>query len=137
MKWIAFGAFILVGVPCMTALAGSSKRGRWLLMAALIASTVVKVSVNFASLEDYRGPDRGFEVSLADLIALSLGLGLVIPLLAEGGLVPGKHAALRGLSGHRHHRLHTGPRSTTRGVHTVQVDEDHTSLLGSFQHVLV
>lgn len=78
MKWIAFGAFILVGVPCMTALAGSSKRGRWLLMAALIASTVVKVSVNFASLEDYRGPDRGFEVSLADLIALSLGLGLVI-----------------------------------------------------------
>ena len=33
--------------------------------------------INIASLEDYRGPDRGFEISLADLIAVSLGFALI------------------------------------------------------------
>ena len=78
MKWLAFGMCILVGVPLMTGLASWSGFGRVLLIAMLLVSTVVKISVNFASLEEYRGPDRGFEVSLTDLIAVSLGLGLTI-----------------------------------------------------------
>ena len=29
-------------------------------------------NINFVSMEGYRGPDRGFEVSLSDLVALGL-----------------------------------------------------------------
>ena len=77
MKWLAFGFCILVGIPLMAFLASSSRQGRVLLIAALVASTVVKISVNIASLEDYRGPDRGFEISLSDLITIGLCVGLV------------------------------------------------------------
>ncbi|MDG1872964.1 MAG: hypothetical protein P8J27_03575 [Mariniblastus sp.] len=78
MKWLAFGAFLMVGVPFMAAMATSSRKARVLLFAALVASTVLKISVNFYSIEDYRGPDRGFEISMTDLIATGLGLGLII-----------------------------------------------------------
>ena len=78
MKWVLFGFCMMFGVPIMTALASWSRRGRVLLVAALVTSTVLKISVNFASMEDYRGPDRGFEVSLTDLIAISLAGGLLL-----------------------------------------------------------
>lgn len=78
MKWLVFGFCFLVGVPLMALMATSSRQCRVLLIAALVLSTVVKISVNIASLEGYRGPDRGFEVTLTDLIAIGLGLGLIM-----------------------------------------------------------
>lgn len=78
MKWLLFALCVFVGIPLMTALASWSRKGRVFLVGALVASTVIKMSVNFASLEDYRGPDRGFEISLTDLIAISLGAGLLL-----------------------------------------------------------
>jgi O-antigen ligase len=38
----------------------------------------VKGSINFLSIENYRGPDRGFEVTLTDLIALAMATCLVL-----------------------------------------------------------
>jgi hypothetical protein len=78
LKWLLFGFCVFIGIPLMTALASWSRNGRVMLVAALVASTVLKISVNFASMEGYRGPDRGFEVSLTDLIAISLGAGLLM-----------------------------------------------------------
>jgi hypothetical protein len=78
VKWLLFGLCVVVGVPLMTALASWSRKGRVMLVAALVASTVLKISVNFASMENYRGPDRGFEISLTDLIAFSLAGGLLL-----------------------------------------------------------
>lgn len=78
MKWIAFTGMVMFGVPVMTWAALHMSRARTALFALLVFSTVIKVSVNFWSLEDYRGPDRGFEVHLTDLVALSLGLSMLV-----------------------------------------------------------
>lgn len=78
MKWVAFYAMIIFGVPLMTMAAHSIPRARRILFAALVFTTCVKVSVNFVSSETYRGPDRGFEVTVTDLIAISLGASLIM-----------------------------------------------------------
>lgn len=58
----------------MTVAAMQSEHLRGLLLSALIFSPILgaAASINFYSMEDYRGPERGFEVTLTDLIALSL-----------------------------------------------------------------
>ena len=76
MKWVLFAMMCWLGVPLMT-LASAWRPLRTLLTAGLVASTVVKISVNFCSMAHYRGADRGFEVGLTDLIAVSLAMGLV------------------------------------------------------------
>ncbi|MCB9799661.1 MAG: O-antigen ligase family protein [Candidatus Omnitrophica bacterium] len=47
---------------------------RWWMAAILIFSTCLGdvAGINFVSMEHYRGPDRGFEITLTDLIAFSL-----------------------------------------------------------------
>jgi len=57
-----------------------SMRLRGLLVAALIFSTVLGdvASINFVSMENERGPDRGFEITLTVLIAAALALALVV-----------------------------------------------------------
>jgi O-Antigen ligase len=49
-------------------------------MSCLVFSTVLgdATNINFWSMESYRGPDRGFEVTLTDLLAFGLGLGLLL-----------------------------------------------------------
>lgn len=63
----------------MTWLAMADRRFREWLVALLLVSTCFGTlgKINFVSLETYRGPDRGFEVTLTDLIALSLNIALL------------------------------------------------------------
>ncbi len=56
------------------------KKARGWLFVALVFSTILGdlANINFLSMETYRGPDRGFEVNLSDLIALSLVIFLIL-----------------------------------------------------------
>ena len=80
VKYVGFCLALLVGVPVMTAGAVISRRLRDWLVAGLVFSTVLGdlVSINFMSIENYRGPDRGFEITLTDLIVLALLLYLIL-----------------------------------------------------------
>jgi len=79
MKYAAFGVMLLAGVPLMAFGAMSMRRVRdWLFSALFAAACFGKMtSINFVSMETYRGPDRGFEVTLADLICWALIAALV------------------------------------------------------------
>ena len=79
MKYLVFWSMAALGVPAMTALAMMSESLRAWLVTLLVFSLVLagSVSINFMSMELYRGPDRGFEVTLTDLIALALALALL------------------------------------------------------------
>jgi hypothetical protein len=74
MKYIAFILMACVGIPYMIGAASKSARVRDNLVTALIVLTSVggMTKMNFVSMEHYRGPDRGFEVTLTDLIVVSL-----------------------------------------------------------------
>jgi hypothetical protein len=80
VKYLVFGFATLAGVPLMAFLAASSRSLRGWLLAALVFSPVLgdMANINFLSMESYRGPDRGFEVSLSDLLALGLVLSLLL-----------------------------------------------------------
>lgn len=80
MKYIAFFIMLLAGVPAMTSFALGSTKGRSLLTSILIASTSFGSygKINFVSMESYRGPDRGFEMTLTDLICLALNLAIIL-----------------------------------------------------------
>jgi hypothetical protein len=80
---VKFAVFFLIlggGVPAIASLAISSERWRALVVSTLVFSPVLGDlgSINFLSLEHYRGPDRGYEVTLTDILALGLGLALVL-----------------------------------------------------------
>ena len=77
MKWIAFGGFIVFGVPGMTMLAMQSKRAREILFGIMVFSIVKTQSINIMSMEHYRGADRGFEITLTELIAIALAGALI------------------------------------------------------------
>lgn len=79
MKYVIFGTMAVVGVPLMISLASSKTEVRGWLFSLLIAAAAFgkMTSINFLSHESYRGPDRGFEVTLADLICWSLIVVLV------------------------------------------------------------
>lgn len=79
MKYAVFTVFAVTAVPLMAGLALWRPRLRDWLLAMLVFSTVMgdMANINFLSLATYRGPDRGLEVNLTDLIALALGAALV------------------------------------------------------------
>lgn len=79
MKYVVFTMAFAVGVPMMALAASWSVRARGWLLALLVLSTALGdlANINFLSMEAYRGPDRGFEVSLSDLVALGLTLSLL------------------------------------------------------------
>ena len=78
MKYLAFAFALIVLVPALAMLAFGSERKRGLLLGALAASAVLgdAAGINFFSTELYRGPDRGFEVTLTDLLVLALALAV-------------------------------------------------------------
>lgn len=80
MKYLAFGLFAAVSVPMMAGAAVWSPRLRGLLLSALIFSIMLGdvANINFLSMETYRGPDRGFEVTLTDLLMCALLLALLL-----------------------------------------------------------
>lgn len=69
-----------LAVPLAAAAACTSARARGVLLSVVIATTALgdAANINFASLEVYRGPDRGFEVGLTDMAAWSLAVGLAL-----------------------------------------------------------
>ena len=80
MKHLVFGMAFVFGVPVMAMVAMNSAKLRGLLLALLVFSVALgdSANINFVSMENYRGPDRGFEVNLTDLISLGLILALLI-----------------------------------------------------------
>lgn len=80
MKYMVFGMALAVGVPVMAAAAIYSERIKGWLVSLLVFSTVLgdRGGINFWSMEDYRGPDRGFEITITDLVVLSLALTLIV-----------------------------------------------------------
>jgi len=80
VKYAVFFAFALTMVPLWTALAWSSERWRSWLFSLLVAAPMLgdRGNIHFLSVETYRGPDRGFEVTLADLLALSLAMAVTM-----------------------------------------------------------
>jgi len=80
MKYILFAAASLFGIPLMTFASVTFPRVKHLLLSLLIFSLMLgdKVSINFVSMEQYRGPVRGFEVTFADLICIALFFTLII-----------------------------------------------------------
>lgn len=79
MKYALFAVIFVVAVPTMIALAWWSEKLRGYLLAALVFATGLgdHGNIHFLSQETYRGPDRGFEVTLADLIAWSLAMAVI------------------------------------------------------------
>ena len=103
MKYAAFAVALMAGVPAMAGFAMSSEKRRALLLAILVFAPVLADSggINFLSVEHYRGPDRGFEVTVTDLVALALGIVLVSKHSARLRWAPfntGPMAALFGLA---------------------------------------
>ena len=80
MKYLIFSLASLVGFGGMLAIATRSATARGILLAALVFSTALGdfANINFMSMETYRGPDRGFEVTLTDLIAWALITAMLI-----------------------------------------------------------
>jgi hypothetical protein len=80
MKYVVFVAASAALVPALAVIAARGPKYRGWLLGLLVFSTVLgDVSgVNFVSMEAYRGPDRGFEVTLTDLLAWSLGASLLM-----------------------------------------------------------
>lgn len=90
MKYLVFGFAATVGVPLMALMAANAPRIRGLLLTALVFSVALgdMANINFLSMESYRGPDRGFEVSLSDLLALGLALSLLLKNAGQVRWVP-------------------------------------------------
>ncbi len=71
---------VLLGLPAMVWIGMTYRRGLDFLIAILIASTCFGPfgKMNFVSIETYRGPDRGFEITLTDIIALAINIVLLL-----------------------------------------------------------
>ena len=80
MKYLIFSLVSLIGFGGMLGIATRSATARGILLAGLIFSTAFGdfANINFMSMETYRGPDRGFEVTLTDLIAGALIIAMLI-----------------------------------------------------------
>ncbi len=80
MKYIAFAIAAIVGVPAMTITSMVIPKIKYLLVSMLILSIMFgsMVSINFVSMEQYRGPSRGFEITVTDLICLALIFTLIL-----------------------------------------------------------
>ena len=80
LKYLVFAFALIVGVPALAMATIGSERRRGFLLAAIAASAVLgdSTSVNFFSTESYRGPDRGFEITITDLMTLGLGGALLL-----------------------------------------------------------
>lgn len=80
MKYVVFFGALGLLVPLLAALTWWSARWKRLALVLLVASPMIVSwgKIHFWSLESYRGPDRGFEVTLTDLVAISLGVSLAL-----------------------------------------------------------
>ncbi|MPM13834.1 hypothetical protein SDC9_60194 [bioreactor metagenome] len=80
MKYLVFLIAMAAGVHFIAIVSSLSPRLKRLAFAFMVVSFLFNsmASINFLSMEYYRGPVRGFEVTFADLIAWGLALGMMI-----------------------------------------------------------
>ena len=79
MKLAILAAALTIGVPAMAIAAFWFSRMRGYLLSLMIFLTVLGAhgSINLLSHELYRGPDRGFEFTAADLVCWALTIAIV------------------------------------------------------------
>ncbi len=72
MKYFVFILFAMVAAPITAVLSSMSPLLRGLGVMALVFSPAIgdMANINFLSMEEYRGPDRGFEIALTDILTL-------------------------------------------------------------------
>ncbi len=80
MKYMVFSVALILGIPLIAGVTAFSKRLKYLALIGMVISFLFnsQFSINILSMEQYRGPVRGFEVTLADIIAMGLILGMLL-----------------------------------------------------------
>lgn len=80
MKFILFYVALLVGIPVIAGATAFSKKLKYLALIAMITSFLFnsQFSINLMSMEQYRGPVRGFEITIADIVAVGLIIGMLL-----------------------------------------------------------
>jgi len=79
IKYLIFTAGALVFVPLMAGIATLKRFRPWLLSLLYFTPVIGEmININYYSMETYRGPDRGFEVNLTDLIVWGVTIGLLL-----------------------------------------------------------
>lgn len=80
MKYLVFLLAMAAGVPFIAIISSLSTRFKRLFFALMVVTFLFTsmTSINFFSMEYYRGPVRGFEVTFADLIAWGLAIGMLV-----------------------------------------------------------
>jgi len=71
---------MIVGIPVIAGATAFFKNLKFLALIGMVTSFLFnsQFSINLMSMEHYRGPVRGFEITLADIIALGLILGMLL-----------------------------------------------------------
>ncbi len=80
MKFLLFYLALIVGIPVIAGATAFSKKLKYLAVIAMVTSFLFnsQVSINLMSMEHYRGPVRGFEITIADIIAVGLSIGMML-----------------------------------------------------------
>ena len=71
---------LALGVPLIAGVTAFSKKLKYLAFIAMVVTFLfnAQFSINLLSMEQYRGPVRGFEITLADIISLGLIIGMLL-----------------------------------------------------------
>lgn len=74
MKYWIFALFVLLAMPLMLVAGQGNRRVRDWVFTLLIFSTALgdRANINFFSIEQYRGPYRGIEINLTDVILVPM-----------------------------------------------------------------
>jgi len=80
MKYILFYMALVVGIPIIAGATAFFKKLKFLALIAMVTSFLfnAQFSINLLSMEQYRGPVRGFEITIADIIAIGLIIGMLL-----------------------------------------------------------
>lgn len=72
LKYVIFFTVLLIGVPINYILAKKYKMYENFLWFLMVFFTTVEVTINFFSMENYRGTSRGMEIGMVDIAVLSM-----------------------------------------------------------------
>jgi hypothetical protein len=71
---------LVIGIPIIAGATAFFKKLKFLALIAMVTSFLFnsQFSINLLSMEQYRGPVRGFEITIADIIAIGLIIGMLL-----------------------------------------------------------
>ncbi len=71
---------LVIGIPIIAGATAFFKKLKFLALIAMVTSFLFnsQFSINLLSMEQYRGPVRGFEITIADIIAIGLMIGMLL-----------------------------------------------------------